>query len=182
MVDFTILPRLQFVLRVIRYLNELRVAVKRIVPGGAAEAAKTVAVNDILVSVNGKTLETSTAAQVVATISKASRPLTLVFRRPGAFRALLEPPQTVSTASALLGDGNSQYESSAVWDTVRTQLAPAAGSQSAQVASVTRTEVPELCTQGARKGDLLEVRLRESMWRCATRTDAASSLKRCPAV
>jgi hypothetical protein len=158
--------RLQFVLHVCRYLNELRVAVKRIVPGGAAAAANVVAVNDILVSVNGKTLETSTAAQVVATISKAPRPLTLVFRRPGAFRALLEPPETVSAASALLGDGNSQdettaIEENAVGDTVRTQLAPAAGSQSAQVASVTRTEVPELCTRGVKKGDLLEVRAQE---------------------
>jgi hypothetical protein len=145
-----------------RYINELRVAVKRVVPGGAADEAVVVAVNDVLVSVNGRTLETSTAAQAAATIAKAPRPLTLVLRRPGDFRALLEPPGRGSAASAL-GDGNSADEGvAAAGDAtgraaVRSQVAPASNGQAAQVASVTRTQVPELCTKGAKKGDLLEV-------------------------
>lgn len=136
---------------------------KRIVPGGAADEAVVVAVNDVLVSVNGRTLETSTAAQVQAAISKAPRPLTLVLRRPGAFRALLAPPAQGGAAASARADGNAADEgAAAVFEpfgaAVRTQVAPAANGQAAQVASVARTEVPDLCTKGAKKGDLLEAR------------------------
>ena len=132
------------------YLNELRVSVKRIIPGGAADDAVVVAVNDILVSVNGRTLETSTAAQAAAAIAVAPRPLTLVFRRPSDFQALLKPSEKNAAQGSI--DAIQRAD-----DPVRTQVAPAAKSQAAQIVSVTKTKKPEVCTVGARKGDLLEV-------------------------
>ena len=122
-----------------RYANELRVEVKRILPGSFAENSGLIAVQDILVSVNGATLETSSAARAKDIIMSAARPMTLVFRRPGQFNELLKPSSENQDVS------------------ISTQIAPPVSGGDAQVLSVERTEIPELCTIGASKGDLLQI-------------------------
>jgi FK506-binding protein 2 len=136
-----------------RYIGELRVAVKRLVPGGPADKGRVISPLDILVSVNGETLETATAARAQEIISKAPRPLALVFRKPAAFSELLQPPMSPSAAREGGGDDEARPT------VVTTQVAPAieGNGNRAQVVSVERLSTPAMCTQGAAKGDLLEI-------------------------
>jgi len=122
-----------------RYLNELRVYVKRVLPGSAAEKSRIVEVGDILVSVNGISLETMDARRAKDTIVGAARPCTFVLRKPGLFVESLGG----------LKEG----------ERVTTQIAPALNGDRAlkQVISVEQLRAPERCTAHARKGDLLEI-------------------------
>lgn len=127
-----------------------RIVVKRLVPGGAAEASGKVSVDDILVSVNGVSLEADrkegAAKRARDLIASAPRPIRIVFRQTGKFDELLRSPSVGES-----GDGRK----------ITTQLAPAVNesgyTQAEQVLEVERIEIPYLCTAGAEDGDLLEI-------------------------
>jgi FK506-binding protein 2 len=122
-----------------RYRNELRVFVKHVFDGSAADASHAVTEGDILVSVNGVPLETMDARRAKDVIKSASRPCKLVLRKPEVFRELL-------------GDMKEG-------EAVSTQVSPAVKGlgPNGQVMMVERLETPERCTRGARVGDLLAI-------------------------
>jgi FK506-binding protein 2 len=124
-----------------RYVNELRVYVKSVTPGSRAEGV--VSEGDILVSLNGRTLETMSAKRVRDNIANEPRPLRLVFRDPSKFNSLLQP-------AGVGGDLEDQKK-------ITSQIAPKAVSRDAAIIGVERVKVPEICKVGVRKGDLLEI-------------------------
>jgi len=128
-------------------LPSVRVAVRRVVPDSAAARSGLVRPGMILVSANGATLEDRpTVAAVAAAISDAARPLTLVLRDPDAFSAQLEPGSGAQVAQT----------------TVLPSYPPATAASPQrgppQVLAVRKARVPEICGEGAKVGDLLEVR------------------------
>ena len=126
-----------------------RVRVKRLIPGGQAEFAETVKVGDILVSVNGVSLELGGVKKAYSMIQSMPRPLTLTLRQPGKFKELITAP------------ASSSLSSSSGSETFSTAIAPpdeSTSSPSAQVVRVTRENVPRECFVPAQRGDLLEIR------------------------
>lgn len=116
-------------------LPSVRVAIRRIVPGSAAESAGLRA-GEILVSANGESLEGRELTDVAKAISSAPRPLKLVTRDPAAFNRALEPGGEDRAVTSVLADYGGER----------------------QILAVERLRVPDICSQGAALGDLVEVR------------------------
>ncbi|KAJ8599021.1 hypothetical protein CTAYLR_007696 [Chrysophaeum taylorii] len=116
-------------------LASKRIAIRRVLPGSAAEKAGLRA-GWILVSANGVSLEGRTIEDVARTIGAAARPLRLVTRDPEAFNRQLLPGGRMEAVTSVLADYDGER----------------------QILAVDRLKVPEICTQGAVLGDLLEVR------------------------
>lgn len=76
-----------------------RIIVKRVIPGGAAAASGKVSAEDVVVSVNGVSLEADrfegAGKRARDRIASAPRPLRIVFRKSGVFNELLQSPITV---------------------------------------------------------------------------------------
>lgn len=117
-------------------LPSSRVAIRRVLPGSAAEATG-LRPGLILVSANGESLEGRTVEGVARAIGAAKRPLNLVVRDPTAFNAQLQAgSESRRAVTSVLADYNGER----------------------QLMAVDRIIVPDTCTVGAKLGDLLEVR------------------------
>ena len=152
-----------------------RVQVKRLVPGGQAEMAGTVSKGDILVSVNGVSLEQEDVKKAYAVIASMPRPLVLTLRQPGKFTALLTDPRNAvegATVSTSVAPPPQQKAAATPFDNLAGATSSSSSSSSgggeggvgggddgasSQVVKVTRTNIPKECVEGAAKGDLLEI-------------------------
>lgn len=124
-----------------------RVLVASVAEGGAAAASGRVAVDNIVVAVDGVNVEREDSQQVQARLAalkaESGRKFGVTFRNALAFN------------EALLVMGTSK-----AGDQVATTIAPRTDTQPEQVLAVRRLEAPEdgLCTRRADTGDLLEIR------------------------
>ena len=126
-----------------------RVLVASVAAGGAAAASGRVAIDNIIVAVDGVNVEREDSQQVQARLAalkaETGRTFAVTFRNALAFNEAL----LVMGTSKAGGGGQ-----------VATTIAPRTDTQPAQVLAVRRLEAPEdnLCTRQADNGDLLEIR------------------------
>lgn len=127
-----------------------RVVVSDVTPRGQAALAGRVAIDDLIVAVDGANVETESAKDVQARLARAKsegRPLRVTFKDARAFNVALSA--NPSTARA---NGESAQAQ------ISTKIAPASTTQEEQVLSIRRLEIPERCTRNAQSGDLVEIR------------------------
>ena len=118
-----------------------RVLVSRVVSGGQAAQSGKVAVDNIIVAINGVNVERASARDVqrqLASAQSEGRGAKVTFKDALAF--------------------NKQLKSKGGGDAVVTEIAPATPTSEAQVLGVRRLEVPGNCKRNADVGDLLEIR------------------------
>ena len=118
-----------------------RVVVSDITSQGQAALAGRVAIDDLVVAVDGANVETESAKDVQARLARAKTeggPLRVTFKDARAFNEALSA-------------GASQAQ-------ISTKIAPASATQEEQVLSIRRLELPERCTRNAQSGDLVEIR------------------------
>lgn len=125
-----------------------RVLVQDVTPGGQADASGKVAIDNIVVAVDGVNVERESAKQVTARLAKAKadgRERTSV-----TFKDALAFNERLRASPEVAGEDRKAP--------VRTTIAPASGEQEAQVLGVRRIEESEGCRRKASDGDLLEIR------------------------
>mmetsp|Transcript_1211 Transcript_1211/g.4080 ORF Transcript_1211/g.4080 Transcript_1211/m.4080 type:complete len:331 (-) Transcript_1211:555-1547(-) len=130
-----------------------RVSVLRVVDGSAA-ADVGVEEGWVLVSANGRSLESLGVDKAAEVIGAAERPLRLVFRDPARFGEALEPPPKTK-GGGLDGASSSKYDEEAATKVLEA-YPPGKGGEE-QILRVKRLSLPSQCSYGAARGDLLEV-------------------------
>lgn len=132
-----------------------RVVVRRVTSGSVAEAGGVQA-GDLVVSVNGVSLEFVTARQARDLIATARRPIQLVFRNPDALEQKLAPLGAPDAAVRPTASRAAEGEM------VTSEIAPGVPGDprrsDRQVLGVQRTKAPAAsCQTGAQAGDLVEI-------------------------
>lgn len=125
-----------------------RVLVKSVVPGSQAARSGRLAVDNIVVAVDGVNVERENARQVQKRVKSAlaeGGAAQVTFKDALAFNAQLKAPTGADAEAA----GQQQ---------LATTIAPATESSEAQVLGVRRVSVPSDCRRNADNGDLLEIR------------------------
>lgn len=123
-----------------------RVLVANVVDGGQAAASGRVAIDNIVVAVNGANVERASAKEVTQLLARAraeGQPVRVTFKDALAFNERLSDlPESREEALA----------------PVVTQVAPGGPNEAPQVLAIRRLEVPDRCTRNAQAGDLVEIR------------------------
>ena len=129
-----------------------RVLVSGIVPGGQAAKSGRIAVDNIVVAVDGVNVERENARQIQRRLAAASaegRAARVTFKDAFSFNARLKAKPAGAEASGQVLPSEGQ---------VSTTIAPATETKEAQVLGVRRINVPSDCRRNADNGDLLEIR------------------------
>ena len=122
-----------------------RVLVADVVPGGQAAANKRIAIDMIVVAVNGENVEKESAKSVQDRLAKAKaegRGVQVTFKDPFVFNESLD----------------SLARNQKAMDPIATKIAPGGSKEAEQVLGVRRLEVPESCKRNSQNGDLIEIR------------------------
>ena len=120
-----------------------RVLVADVAEGGQAAASKRVAIDNIVVAVDGVNVETASAKDVQARLARAKaegRAVSVTFKDSFLFNARLSEGDPAAMADARAP--------------IVTKVAPGSATQAEQVLAIRRLEIPERCTRNAAAGDL----------------------------